>query len=209
MCSRVPSLHGRYPASTLLRTQPPPSRLQSISRGYRLYDLPCSRHFCLGRGRLRQLLGMSLSPCCLYHPAGVTCRDSQIATSHTAFTRKERARPPDLFIVEATCGFTCVTARQLAHHPKDGFVSQLHPLRFLHERDSSYGASDSCPGGTCLPLNMPAFTGRTPPRKTRVIALPGIRDRNAWNQRSRWSGIRDRLTSESVIALPGIRNRKL
>ena len=27
MCSRVFSLHGRYPASTLLRTQPPPSRL--------------------------------------------------------------------------------------------------------------------------------------------------------------------------------------
>ena len=27
--------------------------------------------------------------------------------------------------------------------PKDGFVSQLHPLRFLHECDSSYGALTS------------------------------------------------------------------
>ncbi len=40
MCSRAPWLHGRYPASQLLRTQPPPSRLRPISRGHRLYDLP-------------------------------------------------------------------------------------------------------------------------------------------------------------------------
>ena len=33
------------------------------------------------------------------------------------------------------------------HHPKDGFVSQLHPLRFLHECDSSYGALTSTPVG--------------------------------------------------------------
>ena len=31
--------------------------------------------------------------------------------------------------------------------PKDGFVSQLHPLRFLHECDSSYGALTSTPVG--------------------------------------------------------------
>lgn len=29
----------------------------------------------------------------------------------------------------------------------DGFVSQLHPLRFLHECDSSYGALTSTPAG--------------------------------------------------------------
>ena len=37
-----------------------------------------------------------------------------------------------LFLVEATCGFTCVAARRLAHHPEDGFVDQLHQIRFLH-----------------------------------------------------------------------------
>src|SRR2546426_5552413 len=31
--SRVPSLHGHYPASPLLRTPPPPSRLRLISLG--------------------------------------------------------------------------------------------------------------------------------------------------------------------------------
>ena len=76
--SRVPLLHGSYPASSLLRTQPPPSRLRPISRCLRLYGLPCSTDFSMGRGRLLQLLSMSLSPCCPYHPAGVTCRVSQI-----------------------------------------------------------------------------------------------------------------------------------
>jgi hypothetical protein len=69
--SRAPSLHGRYPASPLLRTHPPPSRLRPTSRGHRLYGLPCSVDFSPGRGGLLQLLGMSLSPCHRYHPAGV------------------------------------------------------------------------------------------------------------------------------------------
>ena len=69
--SRAPLLHGHYSASSLLRTHPPPSRLRSISRLSRLYDLPCSGDFSPGRGGLLQLLGMSLSPCCRFHPAEV------------------------------------------------------------------------------------------------------------------------------------------
>ncbi len=53
--------------------------------GLRLYGLPCSADFSTGRGRLLQLLGVSLSPCCPYHPAGVNSRVSQAATVHTAF----------------------------------------------------------------------------------------------------------------------------
>ncbi len=95
VCSRAPWLHGRYPASSLLRAQPTPSRLRLISRGLRLYSRLCSADFSTGRGRSLQLLGLSLSPCCPYHPAGVTCRISQIAAGHVAFARRERARPPD------------------------------------------------------------------------------------------------------------------
>ena len=69
--SRAPLLRGRYPASSLLRTHPPPSRLRSTSRFRRLYDLPCSGDFAPGRGGLLQLLSMSLSPCCRFHPAEV------------------------------------------------------------------------------------------------------------------------------------------
>src|ERR1700686_1784113 len=76
--SRAPSLHGRYPASTLLRTHPSPSRLRSTSRLSRLYDLPCSDDFSSGRGGLLQLLGMSLYPGCRFHPAEgqVPCRSA-------------------------------------------------------------------------------------------------------------------------------------
>src|SRR5438046_2158036 len=38
----------------------------------RLYQLPCSTDFSMGRGRFLQLLSMSLSPCRPYHPAEVT-----------------------------------------------------------------------------------------------------------------------------------------
>src|SRR5208283_1638871 len=42
---RVPWLHGYYSVSSLLRTQPPPSRLRPTSRCRRLYGLPCSDGF--------------------------------------------------------------------------------------------------------------------------------------------------------------------
>src|SRR6185295_4779915 len=61
--SRALSLRGRYPASSLLRTRPPPSRLRSTSRFSRLYDLPCSSDFAPGRERLHQL------PACPCHRA--------------------------------------------------------------------------------------------------------------------------------------------
>lgn len=60
------------------------------------------------------MLGMSLSPCSRYHPAGVVRRFSQVPTFHTAFTLRLRARPPGLRLFEATSAFTFVTARRLA-----------------------------------------------------------------------------------------------
>ena len=62
--SRAALLHGRYAASSLLRAQPPPSRLGPLSR----CDLRCSADFSTGRGGLLQLLGMSFPPCCRISP---------------------------------------------------------------------------------------------------------------------------------------------
>src|SRR5262245_31772616 len=45
------------------------------------------------------------------HPAGVTGRLGQPAICHAAFAPDQRARPPESFFVEATTGFTAVTAR--------------------------------------------------------------------------------------------------
>ena len=79
--SRAPSLRGRYPASTLLRAPPPPSRLRPTSRGRRLYGLPGSAAFAAGRGGLLQLLDVPLSPCRRSHPAGVSRRVSRVRRS--------------------------------------------------------------------------------------------------------------------------------
>src|SRR3954451_11053522 len=75
--SRAPSLRGRYPASTLLRAPPPPSRLRPTSRGRRLYGLPVSAAFAAGRGGLLQLLDVPLSPCRRSPPAGASRRVSR------------------------------------------------------------------------------------------------------------------------------------
>src|SRR5262245_18003144 len=68
--SRVPSLHGHYPASALLRTPPSPSRIRLISRWTSYTTYLASADFAAGRGGSLQLLGVSLSPCCRSHPAG-------------------------------------------------------------------------------------------------------------------------------------------
>src|SRR4051794_41840165 len=70
--SRAPSLRGRYPASTLLRALPPPSRLRPTSRGRRLYGLPSSAALAAGRGGALQLLDGPLSPGRRSHPPRVS-----------------------------------------------------------------------------------------------------------------------------------------
>ena len=64
------SLHGHYPASSLLRARPPPSRRRPLSRANRLYGLPSSADFAAGRGGLLQLPDVSYAPCRRSHPAG-------------------------------------------------------------------------------------------------------------------------------------------
>src|SRR5262249_61623687 len=61
--SRVPSLHGHYPASTLLRTPPSPSRLRLISRGTGYTTYLASADFAAGLGGALPLLVVFLSPC--------------------------------------------------------------------------------------------------------------------------------------------------
>src|SRR6202051_3661233 len=101
-CRLLTSLRGHYSASSLLRTQPPPSRLRPTSRFRRLYGLPCSDGFAPGRGGLLQLLGMSLSPCCRFHPAEVNIRIGQSSAAHAAFALRLKARPSEILTFEAT-----------------------------------------------------------------------------------------------------------
>src|SRR5262245_11844059 len=146
--SRAPLLRGRYPASSLLRARPPPSRRQPISRGHRLYGLPCSADFAAGRGGLLHwLLHVSWSPCRRSHPAEGSRRVSQTATLPAAFAWTGHARPPELGDFDATPAFTHVTARQLAHHPCDGFVDGLQGFGFLRPAIQATGRLALVPVG--------------------------------------------------------------
>jgi hypothetical protein len=99
---RAPLLREHYSASSLLRTQPPPSRLRPTSRFRRLYGPPCSDDFAPGRRGLLQLLSISLSPCCRFHPAEVNIRIGQSSAADAAFALRLKARPSGILIFEAT-----------------------------------------------------------------------------------------------------------
>ena len=48
------------------------------------------------------MLGMSLSPCCRFHPAEVNIRIGQSSAAHAAFALQLKARPSEILIFEAT-----------------------------------------------------------------------------------------------------------
>jgi hypothetical protein len=147
--SRVPSLRGCYPTSSLLRTRPPPPRLRSISRFSRLYDLPCSGGFLTGTRGLHQPLDVSLSPCCRFHPA-------EVGMPHRSdFGIPCSLRPSDAGSALGSPhfrGHICVYCRYgpvTRNLPKGDFVDGLSGLREFSLPPSChphYRAPDFCPG---------------------------------------------------------------
>src|SRR6516162_4908958 len=84
------------------------------SRLGRLYDLPCSGDFAPGRGGLRQLLGMSSSPCCRFHPA-------EVAMPHRSdFGTPFCLRPPEAGSALGS-GFSRPHLRSLSLRPGDSW----------------------------------------------------------------------------------------
>src|SRR6266566_6228364 len=145
-CRLLTLLLGRYSASALIRTHPPPSRRRSISRLSRLYDLPCSGDFSPGRGRLLQLLGMSLSPCCRFHPAEVMvpCR-SDFGTPcclHPSVAGSALGAIHFRGHIHVHCRYGPVT-RDL---PEGDLVDRLQDFGFPPPCYPNYGAPDCCPG---------------------------------------------------------------
>ena len=138
--------HDSRAAQRTLRTHPPPSRLRSTSRLSRLYDLPCSSDFAPGRGGLLQLLGMSLPPCCRFHPAEVKephqsdfgspcCLRPTVAGSAFGATHFRGH-------IHVHCHYGPVTRRL----PTGDVVDRLQGLGFPPPCYPSYEASDYCPG---------------------------------------------------------------
>src|SRR5437870_13700906 len=109
--SRAPSLHGRYPASSLLRTRPSPSRRRPISRDRRLYARPDSADFAAGRGGFLQLLDAPVSPCCRSKPRrSVPPRQPDCVGPCGLLAVIDRSAS-GVWIFRGQLTFTCVTAR--------------------------------------------------------------------------------------------------
>src|SRR4051794_21700436 len=124
---------------------------------------PVIRPGLLRRFRGRGEEGFPSCSACPRHRAVATTPPERIASS--ANLRRSVLPSPDdrglglrgLHNFGATCAFTLVTARRLAHHPEDGFVNGLQDIRFpsclpFKLRGVGYypGGTDS--HGTCPPL---------------------------------------------------------
>ena len=101
--------------------------------------------------------GASLSSCCGYHPASVSRRISQIATSHAAFARHPRARPLELDISRPPLPL-------LPLRPDDSLPILTMALSMDSQSSVSFplaiqatGLLTFAPVGLTLPLNTPAF----------------------------------------------------
>jgi hypothetical protein len=119
--SRAPSLRGHYPASSLFRARPPPSRRRPLSRERRLYGLPGSADFATGRGGFRHWPDVSWSPCHRSHPAGrASPRQPDCDVPCCLRAKSKRSASGALRFR----GYLCV-------HSRYGPATRSHPLRWF------------------------------------------------------------------------------
>jgi hypothetical protein len=146
--SRAPSLHGRYPASPLLRAPPPPSRRRPTSRGRRLYGLPSFRGFRRGARRASPVARCALvAVLSLTTPPEGPAASIGLRRALQPSPSRLRARPPGLSLSgppRVHCRYGPATRTP----PAEGVVNGLQVIRFPSCLPSSYGASDSYPDGT-------------------------------------------------------------
>ena len=136
-----------------------------------------------------------VSPCCHFHPAGVTNRLSQVTVRHAVFASRLQARPPSVRTFGATSVIRLRYGPVTCCHPEDGLVDGLqrfgfpppcHPsykalaftlagltpaervrLRWTHNRTGGFTASGS-PVGSCV-----SHTEHPGNRGQQVIGLAG------------------------------------
>jgi hypothetical protein len=102
------------PVTPLRRYYGPVRHLLAFDRlpglaGYTI--IPCSGDFAPGRERLHQLLGVSLSPCCRFHPAEVGMPHRSDFGTPCCLRPTEAGSALGSRPFEATFAFTVVTAR--------------------------------------------------------------------------------------------------
>jgi len=85
----------------------------------------------------------------------------------TAFAPVSKSSASGIMPNEATFAFTFVTAWQLAHRPRDGFVDGLQTVDYSSVCRPSYTTFGFCHGWSILQLDALALSGRTMPAKKR------------------------------------------
>ena len=100
-----------------------------------------------GRGGLHQLLGVSLSPCCCFHPAEVEVPHRSDFGTPCCLRPTEagsalRSRP-----FEATSAFTLVTARRLVASPRETLSIGFRTLVSLRPAIRTTGRLTFAPAG--------------------------------------------------------------
>src|SRR5262249_37064522 len=117
--------------------------------------------FAPGRGGLLQLLGMSLPPCCRFHPAEVK------VPRRSDFRHPMLPSPfgcglgPRIHSLSSHIHVYCRYGPVIRDLPTGDLVDGLQGLGFPPPCHPNYGASDSLSRRVWLPLNTPAFTGHT------------------------------------------------
>ncbi len=162
MNSRVPSLHESYLASSLLRTRPPPSRRQPISRG-----MPVIRPTLLHRFPDGTRTASPVSQHILVTVPPLPPRRSE-STHQSGFVDSCCLRPNRASSSSGVIKVSGPPTGSLALRPGDSLAIPrmawsvgFRSLGFPPVCDSSYRAPDSCPGGTGSRWMRQPSTGRT------------------------------------------------
>ena len=122
------------------------------------------RGFLPGMGRASPVASHFLCPSCRRcYPAGMCRRTCQTLLYTYSLRHGMKGSASGVITFEATSTFTFITARGLAHHPFDGFMTSFRWLVVPSTCRHCYMLSGFWHGRSFLLLDVRAFSGRTIP----------------------------------------------
>jgi len=175
--TEAPSLHRSYPASSVVRTSPPPHTARPGSRELPV-DPDCDHRWGF--------------PCCLWSPMR-TCRrhyPGRFNGAHSlVYLHCQRPSPCNSKVGSCNCffgacsAFTHVTACTLAESPSDPLHRELRQLRCLRCRLDCFRVERTVPGREFSPAGVQRLSRRTV--TTTDLMLHRIANQRGYNLASR------------------------
>ena len=153
--SQAPFLHRHYPASTVLRACPPPTRPSLLLTEFQLRattshrrGFPCSGDFLF-------------QACRRHYPDGTVGCCRCLAQRHRPSPKLRRVGFRHKCLFEACSAFTHVSACLFARSPKVTFTRVLQHTCYLLRRSGYFRPSDRLAGWDSHPLEIADFSRRT------------------------------------------------